>query len=82
MRKIFKWLGLGLLTLIVVALIGGYLALRSAGQAQVEGNMKLVGLTAPVMVLRDELGIPYIFAANTPDLIRAQGFVTTQNRLL
>lgn len=82
MRKIFKWLGLGLLTLIVVALIGGYLVLRSAGQAQVEGNMKLVGLTAPVTVLRDELGIPYIFAANTPDLIRAQGFVTAQNRLM
>lgn len=82
MGKILKWLGFGLLTLVVVALIGGYLALRSAGQAQVEGNMKLVGLTAPVTVLRDELGIPYIFAANTPDLIRAQGFVTTQNRLL
>ena len=32
--------------------------------------------------MRDELGIPYIFAANTPDLLRAQGFVTAQNRLL
>ncbi len=44
--------------------------------------MKLVGLTAPVTVLRDELGVPYIFAANTPDLIRAQGFVTAQHRLM
>ena len=33
-------------------------------------------------VLRDELGIPYIFAANTPDLLRAQGFVTAQHRLM
>ena len=32
-------------------------------------------------VLRDEHGIPYVFANNTPDLIRAQGFVTAQNRL-
>ena len=44
--------------------------------------MKLAGLSAPVKVLRDELGIPYIFAANTPDLIRAQGFVTAQHRLM
>ena len=44
--------------------------------------MHLAGLQAPVTVLRDELGIPYIFAANTPDLIRAQGFVTAQHRLL
>ncbi len=44
--------------------------------------MQLAGLTAPVTVLRDELGIPYIFAANTPDLLRAQGFVTAQHRLM
>ena len=44
--------------------------------------MQLAGLDAPVTVLRDELGIPYIFAANTPDLLRAQGFVTAQHRLM
>ena len=44
--------------------------------------MQLAGLTAPVKILRDELGIPYIFASNTPDLLRAQGFVTAQNRLM
>jgi len=48
---------------------------------KVEGDLALPGLSAPVRVLRDEHGIPYIFAANTPDLIRAQGFVTAQNRL-
>lgn len=45
------------------------------------GELALPGLSAPVRVLRDEHGIPYIFAANTPDLIRAQGFVTAQHRL-
>jgi penicillin amidase len=75
--------GVGLvLALIVLAFIGAYLMVRSAGNAQINGNMKFTGLSAPVTVLRDELGVPYIFAANTPDLIRAQGFVTTQNRLL
>lgn len=48
---------------------------------KVDGELALPGLSAPVRVLRDEHGIPYIFAANTPDLIRAQGFVTAQDRL-
>jgi penicillin amidase len=48
---------------------------------KVDGELALTGLTAKVRVLRDEHGIPYIFAANTPDLIRAQGFVTAQDRL-
>ncbi|MCX7176398.1 MAG: penicillin acylase family protein [Proteobacteria bacterium] len=80
--NILKWSVLGLLALIVVAAIGAYLMVRSAGHPQVDGNMKLPGLTAPVTILCDELGVPYIFAANTPDLIRAQGFVTAQNRLM
>ena len=47
----------------------------------VEGQLRLSELSARVTVLRDDQGIPYIFAANTADLIRAQGFVTAQNRL-
>ena len=61
---------------------GGFLWLRSANGPQVDGTLKLAGLSAPVNVLRDELGVPYLFAANTPDLIRAQGFVTAQHRLM
>ncbi len=82
MRKVLKWVLLGLLTLIVAAAVGAFLLLRSAGHPQVEGQLKLTGLSAPVKVLRDELGVPYIFAANTPDLMRAQGFITAQNRLM
>ena len=82
MIKIAKRIGLGLLALIVLAMIGGYYKLRASGQPQIDGSMHLAGLTAPVTVTRDELGTPYIFASNTPDLIRAQGFVTAQNRLM
>ena len=39
---------------------------------EVDGELALPGLTAPVRVLRDEHGIAYIFAENTPDLLRAQ----------
>ncbi len=82
MRKTLKWIVLGLLALIVAAAVGGYLMVRSSGHPKIDGDLKLASLTAPVRVLRDELGIPYLFAANTPDLLRAQGFVTAQNRLM
>lgn len=71
-----------LVSLVLLAVLTGYLWVRSSGNPHINGTLKMAGLTAPVTVLRDELGIPYIFAANTPDLIKAQGFVTAQNRLL
>ncbi|MFZ4479274.1 MAG: penicillin acylase family protein [Rhodoferax sp.] len=80
--KIAARVGMLLLVLVVLALMGGYYKLRASGQAQIEGTMRLAGLTAPVTVTRDELGTPYIFASNNPDLFRAQGFVTAQNRLM
>jgi penicillin amidase len=82
MLRIVKIAFIGLVALIALAMAGGYYKLRASGQPQIEGDMRLAGLTAPVTVTRDELGTPYIFAANTPDLLRAQGFVTAQNRLM
>ena len=70
-----------LLLVLITALVATWL-MRSSGRPQVDGELKLRGLTAPVKLLRDGLGVPYIFAENTPDLLRAQGFVTAQNRLL
>lgn len=82
MAKKLKWFGLALLAFVAIGLAAGYAKLRASSQIQVDGAMKLAGLSAPVTVLRDELGTPYIFAANTPDLIKAQGFVTAQHRLM
>jgi len=82
MLKTLKRLFALLLALVIVAAVGGYFFLRNAGHPQVQGHLPLAGLSAPVTVLRDELGVPYIFAANTPDLLRAQGFVTAQHRLM
>lgn len=48
---------------------------------QREGDLRIPGLKAAVEVLRDEQGIAYIYAANEEDLLRAQGFVTAQDRL-
>jgi penicillin amidase len=49
--------------------------------ARLDGDMALPGLKEPVEVLRDEWGIPHIYARNTHDLFFAQGYVTAQDRL-
>ena len=82
MRPITVKIVAGLLGLLVLGALGGYLKLRSSGQPKIDGVMHVTGLSAPVTVTHDELGIPYVFASNTPDLIRAQGFITAQDRLL
>jgi len=48
---------------------------------QLDGTLKVAGLTAPVKVTRDSRGVPTIEAANLPDLFFAQGYVTAQDRL-
>src|SRR5438105_14161298 len=49
--------------------------------AQIEGDIHLRGLNAPVEVLRDRWGVPHIYAKNADDLFFAQGFVAAQDRL-
>ena len=83
MMKTLQKLAGGLLGgVLLLGAVGSWRVLDAAGHLQVNGRMKLAGLSAPVKVLRDELGVPYIFAQNTPDLIRAQGFITAQHRLM
>src|SRR6185503_17063275 len=45
------------------------------------GELTAPGLSAPVEVLRDRWGVPYISAASLDDLWFAQGFVTAGERL-
>jgi len=45
------------------------------------GELAAPGLSAPVEVLRDRWGVPYISAASLDDLWFAQGFVTAGERL-
>jgi penicillin amidase len=55
--------------------------LAKASLAQIEGRVSLPGLKAEVEVLRDEWGVPHIYAQNVDDLFFAQGFVVAQDRL-
>jgi penicillin G amidase len=47
----------------------------------VSGKINLPGLKSDVRVIRDEWGIPHIYAADELDAFRALGFVAAQDRL-
>jgi penicillin G amidase len=48
---------------------------------QEEGVLSMTGLQQPVKVIRDEKGMPYIYADNLSDAFQTMGFVTAQDRL-
>lgn len=80
-------LAIAVLCFLVLACLAGGLSilwLKHAMKAQlptVDGELRLPGLAATVLVKRDEHGIPHIRAANMDDLLEAQGFVVAQDRL-
>jgi len=48
---------------------------------QHDGELSLACFAAPVEILRDQHGVPHIYAQTRADLFRAQGFVHAQDRL-
>jgi penicillin amidase len=69
-----------LLVLLVLSLAGGRWYLHTA-EPDYDRDATLAGLTEPVEVWRDSLGVPHIWARNEADLFRAIGFVHAQDRL-
>ena len=55
--------------------------LAKARLAQIDGEIKVAGLKAPVQVVRDTWGVPHISAQSADDLFFAQGYVMAQDRL-
>ncbi len=49
--------------------------------ATIDGEATVAGLQREVRVLRDEWGVPHIYAASVDDLFFAQGYVAAQDRL-
>ncbi|MGB7352813.1 MAG: penicillin acylase family protein, partial [Acidobacteriaceae bacterium] len=73
-----------LLLLVAGAVVGSGVWLKHAMRAslpELDGTVLSPGLSAAVMVRRDEHGVPHIQAANLDDLLFAQGYVTAQDRL-
>jgi len=83
MKRVFKWIGRGLLALlalVIIAAAGGYFWLRTS-LPQVDGAITVAGLSAPVEISRDDRGVPTIRAATVNDAYFAMGFVHAQDRL-
>jgi penicillin amidase len=85
-KKVGKFLiRFGQITIILILLVlaAGFLWVKiSAPQSfpQINGDINIPGLDAPVRVYRDTMGIPNIYATSSHDLFLAQGFVHAQDR--
>jgi penicillin G amidase len=82
-RRLLRWLGwtfAGLLLLVAAGLGGGYLWLRGS-LPQVDGEIAMAGLGAPVTIVRDAWAIPHIEANDFLDATFALGFAHAQDRL-
>src|SRR5271166_6392417 len=83
-RKFIFRVVVAVLVLLLIAFLAFdfwfYRAVRAA-LPQVDGTIHLSGLTNPVIVTYDSLGVPHITASNLNDLLFAQGYITAQERL-
>ena len=52
----------------------------SASLARIDGELKVPGLKAPVEIIRDQQGIPHIYAQNERDLRVVQGYIAASDR--
>jgi penicillin amidase len=82
--KTIKRILLALLIIILLALITGFFLIRHiSNRAVPDYNEDVVvqGLVSPVDVLRDEFGVPHVYAQNEEDLYRVVGYLMAQDRL-
>jgi penicillin amidase len=77
-------LALYFLSALLLVSAGGVVWFYSVARSalpQLDGRLRVVGLSAQVKVVRDAHGAPTIDAASLYDLFFAQGYVTAQDRL-
>lgn len=74
-----------LISILLLVFLASLLWLRASNvptrAGSIEKPVPLSVLDATVTVKRDRYGVPYIYAQSLADAIRAQGFVTAQDRL-
>ncbi len=74
-----RWGGLTFLALVILG--SGFLVWSSRRPfPQIDGEIELRGLDGTVEIIRDEQGVPHIYADTAHDLLLAQGFVHAQDR--
>ena len=65
----------------ILVMIAWFYSVGHAALPQLDGSLKVLGLSADVKVIRDQHGMVTIEASNLNDLFFAQGYVTAQDRL-
>jgi len=83
MKKVLRIVFLGLLLIVVLVAVGGFVVFWDTTRGplpQHTGTLTVAGLTGEVEVLRDEAGVPHIYASSTYDLFFAQGYTQAQDR--
>ncbi|MBN8636851.1 MAG: penicillin acylase family protein [Anaerolineae bacterium] len=81
--KVLRIVLLILLLIVVVIAVGGFLIFNDTTRGPLpvtSGTLNVTGLQAQVEVLRDDWGVPHIYASNPHDLFFAQGFTQAQDR--
>jgi penicillin amidase len=84
LRRVAVWVGLGFLIAVLASTASAVIVYRHWSRRalpQLDGEVWLPGLTAPVTVRRDALGVPHVQGSSIPDVVRAQAYVTAQDRL-
>ncbi|HQY89988.1 penicillin acylase family protein [Caldilinea sp.] len=80
MRKFLLGLLIVMLILLVLAPLGGYFWLRTS-LPLTNGTVRVTGTDGSVEIVRDEAGVPHIFAATDHDAYYGLGYVHAQDRL-
>ncbi|MGN9840880.1 penicillin acylase family protein [Nonomuraea sp. H19] len=77
-----RWFARVLTVLLALALVLAGVLVYTVRKSfpQVDGTLRLPGLTGNVEIYRDKSGIPHIYADSAADLFMAQGFVHAQDR--
>jgi penicillin amidase len=81
--RIARRVSVGVAAVLVLALVIGLVyVVRVIHRpfAQVSGSASLPGLSGKVSVMRDDQGVPQVYADTADDLFRAQGYVQAQDR--
>ena len=68
------------LVLVLVATLVAAVVVARRPLPQTDGSLAIDGIAGEVEVLRDERGVPQIYADSATDLFAAQGFVQAQDR--
>ena len=80
MRKILWGTLAVVLALLVLVPLGGYFWLRTS-LPLTNGTVRVTGVDGAIEIVRDDAGVPHIFAATDHDAFFALGYVHAQDRL-